>query len=214
MGRLAELATPVRASAGSDGDLTVRFVAAVVRGNLRLLVGMVHANRPWRLAARLSRALAAALATVVFALVFSDIWRLADGASWPRLLAISISSISATTIWLVAVHGLWERRGQGAHADEQVVLFDLVTVITVLIGMLTLYVMLFLLTLAAAALLLPPVNLEHALHHPIDVGAYARLAWLASSLATVVGALGSGLESDTAVREAAYGYIPEQADDQ
>jgi len=48
--------------------------------------------------------------------------------------------------------------------------------------------------------------LKGTLGHPVDFGDYARLAWFVSSLATVGGALGAGLESDIAVREAAYRY--------
>ena len=62
----------------SDGQ-GFGYVAGVASGNLRLLLGMLRANRPWRLAIRLSRALVAALAAGVFALVTSDLWRLADG---------------------------------------------------------------------------------------------------------------------------------------
>jgi hypothetical protein len=53
------------------------FAALVISGNIWLLLGMLRANRPWRLVLRLMRVLVAAFAAGVFALVTSDIWRLA-----------------------------------------------------------------------------------------------------------------------------------------
>jgi hypothetical protein len=106
--RIASLAAPIRAVEPPDDDLDLRFVAAVVRGNVRLLAGLVRANRPWRLIARLSRALAAAAAAVVFALVTSDLWVLADALDWLRLLVLTVVSIGATVIWLIFSHRLWE----------------------------------------------------------------------------------------------------------
>src|SRR6202046_4294158 len=68
-----------------QGERGVGFVARVVTGNIWLLLGMLRANRPWRLALRLIRALVAAFAAGVFALVTSDIWRLAGYLGAPQV---------------------------------------------------------------------------------------------------------------------------------
>jgi fumarate reductase subunit D len=207
--RLRELAAPVRRELPDDEDVDLRFVAAVVRGNLRLLTGMVRANRPWRLIVHLSRALAAALAAVAFALVTSDVWRISDRAGWPSLLVFALASLVGTILWLIVAHGLWER---ASHDDrEQVVLFNTATTLTVALGVATLYAAVFVLALMGALILIDHGLLAQSLSHPVGFWDYAGLAWLISSLATVGGALGSALESDVAVREAAYGYRPDRA---
>jgi hypothetical protein len=55
-------------------------------------------------------------------------------------------------------------------------------------------------------ILVTPTVLGGALHHHAHLGGYLNLVWLAASLATTGGALGAALESDGAVREAAYSY--------
>jgi hypothetical protein len=42
----------------------------------------------------------------------------------------------------------------------------------------------------------------------MDAWDYVRLAWLLSTLGTIGGALGATLETDEAVREAAYAHRP------
>jgi hypothetical protein len=198
--RLRELASDPAGPA--DG---VRFTARVLSGNLRLLLGMVRANRPWRLAVGLSRALAAAIAAGVFALVTSDIWRLADTFGWLRLTLVGVGSVVAIAVTLVVGAGLWER-ARSPRARKQVALFNLATASTVAIGVLSLYLALFVLALAGGLLLVVPTLFAQGLGHPVHLPDYLELAWLTSSLGTVGGALGAGLESDEAVREAAYTY--------
>jgi hypothetical protein len=198
--RLRELASDVDGQAQS-----VRFTTRVLSGHLRLLVGMVRANRPWQLAVGLSRALTAAGAVGVFALVTSDIWRLADAFGWLRLTAVTVGSIVAIGATLIIGAQLWERVGQ-ARMRQQVVLFNVATTLTIFVGVVALYAALFVLALLAALLLIVPRLLTDALGHPVAFRDYVEVAWLCASLATVGGALGAGLESDEAVRRAAYTY--------
>ncbi|MEO9329738.1 hypothetical protein [Gordonia aurantiaca] len=189
---------------GTDtDDEGIAFTARVLTGNLRLLTGMVRANRPWRLALGLTKALTGAIAAGVFALVTADIWLLADTFGWVRLAGVAVGSIVAITTTLIVGADLWERAST-PQAREQVVMFNLVTVITVVLGVAAFYLALFVLAAVGAACLVVPQVFGGALGHTPGVLDYLEVAWLTCSLATVGGALGAGLESDAAVRAAAY----------
>jgi hypothetical protein len=184
------------------------WVARVVTGNFRLLLGMLRANRPWRLALRLSRALVIALGAGVLALINNSVWRLGDSLGSMRLAVLGLASVLAVVLTIVIGAGLWERAPR-ASVREQVTLFNVVTVTTVVIGILTLYAALFVFIGSAVFVLVPDDVLSDEIHHGVGVLDRLRLTWLTTSLAAIGGALGAGLENDEAVREAAYTYQPD-----
>ncbi|MDX6692214.1 MAG: hypothetical protein QOG15_3671 [Solirubrobacteraceae bacterium] len=208
-GRLQELASSVSEAQIGDDD-TIRFTSAVIRGNLRLLVGMVRANHPWRVAVKLSRALAAALGTAAYVLASSGFWTLASHMTVPRLLGLTICAIVVASAALLWAHDLWERSAS-PRTRERVILFNAATTLTIVIGVLTLYVALLVFSVVGSFSLIPRGALQEQIRSS-DPSDYLRLAWLAASLATLAGALGSLVEGDLAVREAAYGYRPSRRD--
>jgi hypothetical protein len=201
--RLRELGSRVE-----QREQGVGFAARVVTGNIWLLLGMLRANRPWRLALRLIRVLASAFAAGVLALVTSDIWRLASALGVLRLAIIGAGSILGISVTLTIAAGLWER-SPSRGAREQIILFNVVSAATVGIGVTVLYLALFAAMLAATLLLIPAGLLSSQLGHPASLATQIELAWLAASLATLGGALGAALESRESVREAAYTYQPD-----
>lgn len=108
---------------------------------------------------------------------------------------------------LIAGHGLWER-APAPRVREQVTLFNLATTATVVFGVTALYLSVFVVSLLGALLLIESSLLSEALRRDTDAWDYVRIAWLASALGTVGGALGATLETDEAVREAAYAHRP------
>jgi hypothetical protein len=200
--RLVQLAGELEGSEALEG---VALVHRVATGNLRLLVGMVRANHPWRLVVGLSHALVAALGVAAFAVISADVWRIAASLPAPQLALVCVATIAIAVLTLIAAHGLWERATH-RQVREQAILFNLVTTITVAYGVLALYAAVCALGLAAAVVTIEPSVLARQVGHRVDFGDYVRLAFLAGALATVGGALGGALESDAAVREAAYAY--------
>lgn len=198
--RLHQLSTDVPER---TGDTVVRFAARVLGGNLRLLLGMVRANHPLRLAVGLTRALTAAVAGGVLTLVTPDLWLLSARYSVVRLGLLSVIALTALVLAIVVGGGLWER-ARTRQEREQVALFNLATGITVLLGVATFTVVVLALSAAAVLLLVDPGVYAETAGHALGPGGVLRLAWLTAVVAVLGGALGAGLEDDDAVRAAAY----------
>jgi hypothetical protein len=194
----------------------IQLVANVITGNFRLLLGMLRANRPWRAVIRLSSAVVAALGIAVLSLVNGFIWQIGDSGGLLRLSGLTVASILALVLTLVLGGKLPEEIPRSADREdlpevrEQVILFNVVTVTTVVIGVVALYLILLALTVAVSFLLLPPDQIARQLGHPVGPATLMAIAWLTASLATVGGALGAGLQKSSRIREVAYTYRPDR----
>ncbi len=190
-------------------ECDIRFEGSGLAARVRLLAGMVRANRPWRLVPQLSGAFAGALATAAYVVVSSSLWRVADRAGPLRLALTNLFAVITMVAWLIAKHRLWERPSDKA-ARRLVALYNVVTAVTLAAGVLCLYAGVLVLSLLGEALLIRSSILRESLGHAVRWTDYATIAWLAASMATVGGAIGSGLDSDEMAREAAYGYRQRQ----
>ncbi|MFD8566739.1 hypothetical protein [Streptomyces sp. NPDC059639] len=194
---------PDRAGAEDAADL--RYVVSGLRGHLRVLLGMVRANRPWRLVPGLSKALAAALATGAIATVNSTVWSLAKALSTPRLVIATVGSLAIMIGWLIVDAQLWHRPSKSSpEARQKARLYNTSTIVTVGIGVLVCYIGLMVINFLWALFILNDRVFASLTRSPLGAADYVTLAWFVASVATVGGALGSGLESDEAIRAAAY----------
>jgi hypothetical protein len=203
--RVGDLLTPIQRVNLGGKSSAVHWVTPPVLGHFRLLAGMVRANRPWRALVGLTRAVVAAFATGAYALLTNTIWKLSDTLAWERLLMVMVLSVGALVAWLIVVHELWET-SRRQSAVKEAALYNAATALTLMVAVLCAYAALFTLLFGAAALVVDARVLRAVDGHAVGAVEYAKLAWMAASLATVAGALGSGLESASAVRQAAYGH--------
>ena len=183
-------------------------------GRWRLLMGMVLANRPWLLVPGLKSALVAALATGAVATINSTVWLLAGSLSWWRLVVATIASVALVVGWIVIDGELWDRPDDNSsEARERSRLYNTSTLLTLTIGVLICYLALYVVNLVWALFVLDPAVMGGYLKQSVDYGDLFVLAWFVASAATVGGGLGTGLESDEAIRAAAYSKREEERRD-
>jgi hypothetical protein len=195
--------SPIGRSEPTDGAVT-RYLLPGLSGRLRLLAGMVRANRPWRLFTGLSRAMAGVFATATYGSALSSFWLLGVTLGPLRLAILTVASNAALVAWLIIDHELWERP-TGQIARERAVLYNVATVITLTLGVLCLYAVLFAMLVVVVFFLLDAEVLRPTIQHAPTWSDYLALAWFTASLAMIGGAIGSSFEDDSAVRQAAYG---------
>ncbi|MGH1562583.1 hypothetical protein [Mumia sp. DW29H23] len=180
-------------------------------GRWRLLAGMVLANRPWLLVPGLKSALVAALATGAIATINSTVWLLAGSLSSWRLLVATIASVALVVAWLVIDGKLWDHPDDdSAEARERSRLYNISTLVTLTAGVLICYAALYVVNLLWALFVLDPSVMGGYLNTSLGYDDIFVLAWFVASAATVGGGLGSGLESDEAIRAAAYSKREEE----
>src|SRR3954451_528366 len=178
---------------------------------LAAALGMVLANRPWLLVPGLKSALVAALATGAVATINSTVWLLAGSLSWGGLTGAAIASVARVAGWLVIDGELWDRPDAGsAQARERSRLYNTSTLVTLTAGVLICYVALYVVNLLWALFVLDPAVMGGSLNVSLGYGDLFVLAWFVASAATVGGGLGTGLESDEAIRAAAYSKREEE----
>ncbi|MEU1271724.1 hypothetical protein [Streptomyces sp. NPDC005799] len=197
---------PIRPGRVAEEEIAdLRYVLSGLRGYLRVLGGMVRANRPWRLVPGLSKALAAALATGAVATVNSTVWSLATSLSTPRLVIAMVGSVALMIGWLIVDANLWHRTDEvSPEARKRAALYNASTVLTVGMGVVVCYAGLVAINLVWALFILNDRLFASMTRTPLHATQYWTLSWFVASVATVGGALGSGLESDEAIRAAAY----------
>lgn len=209
--RFFELLFPLkRETPEHNDDIEVRFTTkSRINGSIRLLGGMVNANRPWEMFPAFIKVLVIAFTTGTYALVFPTLWTLSSYYTVGRLILLMSIAILVLVFWIITAHGLWERK----HEEELTFvrrIYNATTFFSLLFAVLTYYVLLFVLFSLTTFLLIPAAQLSSQLQSSIGIGDYLYIAWTATSISTIIGGLGSVFEKEDVVLETMYGYRQRQ----
>lgn len=189
-------------------NIGVRFIITPkLNGKLRVLMGMTYANQPWKIMPSFKSVVAIAFATGAYGLIFPTLWKLSVAYDTVRFIGLSLAAIISMIVWIVFSHNLWEPAGD-KNKKRLRRLYNGTTFLTLGVAVLIYYIVLYILFLIVVSIFVPPAMFESqtGIDGPTGIHNYFRLAWLVTSVATIAGAIGAGLENDERVRNVTYSY--------
>ncbi|WP_226577587.1 hypothetical protein [Halobacillus litoralis] len=198
----------IRPPEGSSMD--VRFIIkSRISGALRIVTGMVRANRPWAIFPAFKKVIMFAFATGSYALVFPTLWKLSNHYGLWRMFMLSILSTFLMVAWVVVAHNLWEKVNENSASYHRK-LYNGATILTLFVTVSIYYTILLGMFSLAVLAFIPMEWLESQLTGPVGYDNYFYIAWTATSISIIIGALGSALENEEVVLSSTYGYRQQQ----
>ncbi|TVT27439.1 hypothetical protein FO441_10110 [Salinicoccus cyprini] len=212
--RIFEIVSPLERQVLDDDstDVDVRYsVKSKLNGIIRLVSGMVYANRPWEVFPVFFKIIVVAFTTGSYALIFPSIAKLSEIYSITRLVLITLVALLALVAWIILAHGLWQKKNirEEGHIRR---IYNISTFFTLLTTVIMYYGILYVMFLTTTALLVPPSKLEADLSGTNDVSFvnYLIMAWTVTTFATIIGAIGSVFEDKEVILNSTYGYRQRQ----
>ncbi|WP_279403471.1 hypothetical protein [Arthrobacter sp. JCM 19049] len=95
---------------------------------------------------------------------------------------------------------------RGVRRRERWVLYNVATLVTVGLAAAAMYLVLYGVLLLGALAVIDIEFLSEQLGHEASLDEYLNLAWLAASLGTMGGAIGSSFDDEQAVRQATFSH--------
>lgn len=217
--RVFEILSPLDRQTFDDEDtyVDIRYtVKSKLNGMVRIVSGMVHANRPWEVFPAFFKIIVVAFTTGAYALIFPSVAILSDMYSVERLTLLTLIAISILVAWIILAHGLWQKKTTEEEEDDKKEhirkIYNISTVFTLLVTVVMYYAILFMMFLATTTILVPPEKLAYDLGTSESIGVenYLDMAWSVTTFATIIGAIGSVFENKEDILNSTYGYRQRQ----
>ena len=194
----------------NDNNIDVRYLMYPrINGKFKLILGMTIANNPLRIMASFKRVTTVAFTTGAFGLIFPTIWKLGQLFSIYRLTGMMCAAMIGLVAWLIIAHNLWEHTSMRNEPNLRR-LYNMVTVTTLVVDVLTYYIILYILFSVTIMLIIPVDYFQSEINDVNGSGSaffqYLRAAWATTSISTIVSAIGVGLEDEELVKDITYGY--------
>lgn len=174
--------------------------------NLDDILGSIRDARPWEFPLRLSRLTTAAFSALLVLVTTAEAWDLGMiQAPW-LVVVLSAVTLVVTSAYILRRQQLLVRR-DSARLTELTVVSHVSIVVSVFLGMATMYALLFGVTLGLAEVLFPPrlvADWAASLEGGIEGSHYFVFAAFVASLGILIGALGASFEDQIYFRHVAY----------